>query len=250
MTYCVAIATEQGLVFASDSRTNAGPDQLSTFSKMHVLMEDGHRFFVLLSAGNLATTQAVRAQVRHDLEFGEEPNLLTVRSTVEAAEYLGSISVEARQKHSEGPEAEADLSATFILGGQIEGREAGIYLIYPEGNFIRASHMTCYLQVGELKYGKPILDRLARYDMRMDEAARLALLSMDATMRSNVTVGPPVELMTYEAGTQVRKWNRVFGEEDSYMRELRRSWQVNLENAFQRLPELPKPAAKPPGRDG
>ena len=246
MTYCVAIAIEQGLVFASDSRTNAGPDQLSTFSKMHVLLEDTGRFFVLLSAGNLATTQAVRARVRRDLEYGEEPNLTTVRGMGEAAEYLGSISVEARRRHAEGPDAEADLSATFILGGQIAGRDPGIYLIYPEGNFIRASHLTSYLQVGELKYGKPILDRLARYDMRMDEAARLALLSMDATMRSNVTVGAPIELMAYEAGTQVRKWHRVFGEDDSYMRELRRSWQTNLEQAFQRLPELPKPAARPP----
>ena len=245
MTYCVAIATEQGLILASDSRTNAGPDQLSTFSKMHVLFEGADRFFVLLSAGNLATTQAVRARVRRDLEDEAETSLQTVRSMGEAARYLGNINVEIRRRHAEGPEAEADLSATFILGGQVAGREPAIYLIYPEGNYIRSSRLTRYLQVGELKYGKPILDRLVRSDLRLDEAARIALLSMDAAMRSNVSVGPPVEVMAYVDGGFRRKWHRVFGEDDSYMRELRRSWQANLLRAFKRLPELPKPAAMP-----
>ena len=245
MTYCVAIATEQGLVLASDSRTSAGPDQLSTFSKLHVLLEGGGRFFVLLAAGNLATTQAVRAQIRRHLEYGDEPNLTTVRSMGEAAEYLGAISVEVRRRHAEGPEQEADLSATFILGGQIDGREPGIYLVYPEGNYIRSSRLTSYLQIGELKYGKPILDRLVRQDMRLDDAARVALLSMDAAMRSNVTVGPPIELIAYETDSFKRKWHRIFGEDDSYMRVLRRSWQATLERAFRRLPELPKPSAMP-----
>ena len=245
MTYCVAIATEQGLIMASDSRTNAGPDQLSTFSKMHVLHESEDRFFVLLCAGNLATTQAVRARVRRDLEYGEEPNLKTVRSMGEAAEYLGRINLDVRRRHSEGPDAEAEFSATFVLGGQIRGREPGIYLIYPEGNYIRSSRLTRYLQIGELKYGKPILDRLVSEHLRFDEAARIALLSMDAAMRSNVTVGPPIELMAYETDSFRRKWHRIFGEDDSYMRDLRRSWQENLERAFKSLPELPKPAAMP-----
>ncbi len=245
MTYCVAIATEQGLILASDSRTNAGPDQLSTFSKMHVLLESKDRFFVLLSAGNLATTQAVRAQVRRDLEDEVERSLATVRSMGEAAEYIGAINVEVRRRHTEGPEAETDLSASFILGGQVGRREPGIYLVYPQGNYIRSSRLTRYLQIGELKYGKPILDRLVRSDLRLDEAARIALLSMDAAMRSNVTVGPPVELMAYEDGGFCRKWHRIFGEDDSYMRELRRSWQQTLERAFKQLPELPKPAAMP-----
>jgi putative proteasome-type protease len=245
VTYCVAIATEQGLIMASDSRTNAGPDQLSTFSKMHILVESSDRFFALLSAGNLGTTQAVRARIRRDLEFDEEPNIQTIRSMSEAAEYLGGINVDVRRRHAEGPDAEADLSATFILGGQIRDRDPGIYLIYPQGNYIRSSRLTPYLQIGELKYGKPILDRLVSDHLRLDEAARIALLSMDAAMRSNVTVGPPIELMAYENGTFHRKWHRIFGEDDSYMRDLRRSWQDNLERAFRSLPELPKPAAMP-----
>ena len=245
MTYCVAIATEQGLILASDSRTNAGPDQLSTFSKMHVLLERKDRFFVLLCAGNLATTQAVRARARRDLQYGEEPNLETVRSMGEAAEYLGAINVDVRRRHAEGPSAEAEFSATFILGGQIKGRDPGIYLIYPEGNYIRSSRLTRYLQIGELKYGKPILDRLVNAQLRLDEAARIALLSMDAAMRSNVSVGPPIEVMAYENDSFRRKWHRIFGEDDSYMRELRRTWQDSLEQAFKRLPELPKPAAMP-----
>jgi putative proteasome-type protease len=245
VTYCVAIATEQGLILASDSRTNAGPDQLSTYSKLHVLLEGDGRFLVLLCAGNLGTTQAVRARIRRDLEYGEEPNLKTVRSMGEAAEYIGTINVDVSRRHTEGPDAESAMSATFILGGQIKGRESGIFLIYPEGNYIRSSRLTRYLQVGELKYGKPILDRLVGSELRLDDAARIALLSMDAAMRSNVTVGPPIEMIAYETDTFRRKWHRVFGEDDTYTRELRRTWQKNLEQAFRNLPELPKPAAMP-----
>jgi len=239
MTYCVAIAVKHGLVFASDSRTNAGPDQVSVFGKMHVLLEEQGRFFVLLSAGNLGTTQAVRTSIRHDLEFDRRPNLKTVQSMAEAAEYLGGINAGQRRKHADGGDSDAAMTATFILGGQIAGRAPGILLIYPEGNYIRASSQTPFLQIGELKYGKPILDRLVRPELPLDDTARVALLSMDATMRSNVTVGPPIEVLIYDPRKPHALRHMVFGPDDDYLRELGRSWQGYVEKAFSVLPPLP-----------
>lgn len=239
MTYCVGIALEKGLVFASDSRTNAGPDQVSVFGKMHVLLDEPGRFFVMLSAGNLATTQAVRTRIRHDLEFDRQPNFKTVKNMAEAAEYLGGINAEQRRKHAEGGEADAAMTATFILGGQIAGRAPGLFLVYPEGNYIRASDQTPFLQIGELKYGKPILDRLIRPELPLEDIARVALLSMDATMRSNVTVGPPIEVLIYEVEKPHLVRHMVFGQDDDYLRELGKSWQSYVEKAFSVMPPLP-----------
>ena len=238
MTYCVAISVEQGLVFASDSRTNAGPDQVSVFRKMHILLEEQDRFFLLLSAGNLGTTQAVRTRIRHDLEFDRRPNLRTVQSMAEAAEYLGTINGEQRRKHAEGGDSDV-MTATFIFGGQIKGRTPGIFLVYPEGNYIRASSQTPYLQIGELKYGKPILDRLVRPGLPLEDTARVALLSMDATMRSNVTVGPPIEVLSYDPHKPHLVRHMIFGPDDDYLRELGRSWQGYVEKVFSVLPPLP-----------
>ena len=239
MTYCVALSVERGLVFASDSRTNAGPDQVSVFGKMHVLLETQERFFVLLSAGNLGTTQAVRTRIRHDLEFDRHPNLRTVQSMAEAAEYLGAINAEQRRKHAEGGESDTTMTATFILGGQIRGRAPGIFLVYAEGNYIRASSQTPFLQIGELKYGKPILDRLVKPGLELEDATRVMLLSMDATMRSNVTVGPPIEVLIYDPERPQLVRHMIFGPEDDYLRELGRAWQGYVEKAFSVLPPLP-----------
>ncbi|MGD9388237.1 MAG: peptidase [Gammaproteobacteria bacterium] len=239
MTYCVALSVDRGLVFASDSRTNAGPDQVSVFGKMHVLLDAPDRFFVLLSAGNLGTTQAVRTRIRHDLEFDRRPNLRTLQSMAEAAEYLGAINAEQRRKHTEAGEKDGGMTATFILGGQIHGRAAGIFLVYPEGNYIRASSQTPFLQIGELKYGKPILDRLVKPGLELEDAARVVLLSMDATMRSNVTVGPPIEVLIYDPERPQLVRHMIFGPEDDYLRELGRAWQGYVEKAFSVLPPLP-----------
>jgi putative proteasome-type protease len=239
MTYCLAVAVDKGLVFASDSRTNAGPDQVSVFGKMHVLLEAEDRVFVLLSAGNLATTQAVRTRVRHDLEFDRQPNLRTVGNMAEAAEYVAGINLEQRRKHAEASDESVNLAATFILGGQIRGRAPAIFLVYPEGNYIRASKLTSFLQIGELKYGKPIMDRLIRADLSLDDVARVALLSMDATMRSNATVGPPIEVLTYEADRFRVRSHMIFDQDDEYLRVLRTAWQSYVEKAFSALPPLP-----------
>ena len=240
MTYCLAATVDQGLLFASDSRTNAGVDQISTFSKMHRFLGDGQRIFVLLSAGNLATTQAVVTRLNRDIEKDAEHSLAAVEHLSEAAEYVGGISREEQGKHSGKGEDGFNPDASFILGGEISGRPPSIFQIYPEGNFIRASAHTPFLQIGESKYGKPILDRIITADMALEDAARCAIVSMDSTMRSNVTVGPPIEVMIYRAGTQEPGRHIVLGEDDDYLRTLRVAWQESLRNAFNELPKLPR----------
>ena len=239
MTYCLAIRVDQGLVFASDSRTNAGADHVSTYSKMHTFEQPGERAICLLSAGNLATTQAVLRQIQRDNDRGRGPSLNSVRGLAEAAEYVGALSRAEQRKHGSVRDDKFSPEASFILGGQIDSRPHQLYLVYPEGNYISATVQTPYLQVGENKYGKPILDRIVREDVSLEVAARCALVSMDSTMRSNATVGPPVELLLYPAGSLRLGKRLVLQEDNSYLRELRLAWQKGLEQAFERLPGLP-----------
>jgi len=239
LTYCIAIRVNEGLVFASDSRTNAGADHVSTFSKMHVFEQPGEWVICLLSAGNLATTQAVLRTVRRDNEREQGPRLGTMRDLAAAAEYIGALSSEEQRKHGAGDNEKFSPEASFVLGGQIAGHRPQIYLIYPEGNYISATPQTSYLQIGELKYGKPILDRIVREDLSLDVAARCALVSMDSTMRSNATVGPPVELLIYPADTLSVQERHVLDEGNAYLGMLRQAWQEGLEEAFRRLPGLP-----------
>src|SRR5690606_37871257 len=157
MTYCVAIAVDAGLVFCSDSRTNAGIDQVSTYSKMHRFGVDGQRQFVILSAGNLGTSQATIARVKRDIKDRAIQSLLTVETMSEAADYLGAISRAEQEKHAKRA---GGFGASFIIGGQIAGKKHRIMLVYAEGNHITSSNDTPFLQIGESKYGKPILDRI------------------------------------------------------------------------------------------
>lgn len=239
MTYCLAIRVDQGLVFASDSRTNAGADHVSTFSKMHVFEQPGKRAICLLSSGNLATTQAVLRHIRRDNERGKGMTLDSARDLAEAAEYVGRLSRGEQRKHGKGAGEKFSPEASFILGGEIPGRPHQVFLIYPEGNYISTTVQTPYLQIGELKYGKPILDRIVCEDLPLEVAARCALVSMDSTMRSNATVGPPVELLIYKAGAMHFGKRAVLQEDNAYLRELRLAWQAALERAFRGLPALP-----------
>lgn len=239
MTYCVAISVDRGLVFASDSRTNAGVDQVSIYSKMHTLVDNGERLITLLSAGNLATTQAVTRQLRRDMELGTARNLQTVHHLAEAAEYVGELLVAERLKRQGNTSPGFNPEASFILGGQIRGREHQVFLVYSEGNHIGATIDTPYLQTGEVKYGKPILDRIIHRDLSLEDVARCALVSMDSTMRSNVSVGPPIEVMLYETGTFRSGARLMLTEDDDYLRDLRRAWHQGLTQAFERLPRLP-----------
>jgi len=238
LTYCITIRVDQGLVFASDSRTNAGPDQVSTFSKMHTF-ESGGRVICLLTAGNLATTQAVVRQIRRDIEHGNKKCLDSVQDMAEAAEYVGSLSRAEQRKHRSKTDDKFSPEASFIVGGQIAGRQHQIYLVYPEGNYITATVQTPYLQIGELKYGKPILDRIINQDLSLELSARCALVSMDSTIRSNATVGPPIELLIYTADSMKFGKRLVLHEDNPYLGNLRRAWQEGLKETFERLPQLP-----------
>lgn len=243
MTYCLAIKVDQGLVFASDSRTNAGVDQVSTYSKMYPFEARGPRAICLLTAGNLATTQAVVRKIRRHIDDRAKRRLDNVGDLAEAAEYVGELSRAEQRKHRS---ANADFSAdaTFIVGGQVGAQPPQLYLVYPQGNYISATVQTPYLQVGELKYGKPILDRIVSEDLSLEVAARCALVSMDSTMRSNITVGPPIELLTYVADSGRFNKRLVLEEDNVYLQELRRAWQEGLKSAFERLPS--PPAMQPP----
>ncbi len=248
MTYCVAVSTKEGLVFCSDSRTNAGPDILSTYSKMHTYDLNSDRMLVLLSAGNLATTQAVISQLDADIEDEEAESLLTCEKMGEVARYVARVSREQQEqaKDSTG-DADVNTAASFIVGGQIRGSDPSIYMIYSAGNFISDSEETPYLQIGESKYGKPILDRILAPDTSLEDAARCALVSIDSTMRANATVGPPVEVLVYEADTFEADHYIKLAEEDSYLLTIRRAWSEAIQAAFGDLPlfEWEKRSAPP-----
>ncbi len=239
MTYCVAANLREGMIFVSDSRTNAGVDQISTFSKMHTFCGSGDRFFALLSAGNLATTQAVVARLARDMRDDAESNLGNLRSMAEVADYVGSTSRGIQSKHTKkSDDSGFSPEASFILGGQIQGQPQRLYLVYPEGNYVHTTERTPYLQIGETKYGKPILDRIINYGTDLETAARCAIVSMDSTMRSNATVGPPVEVLLYRAGTQQLNERLVFEEDSDYLNAVRVAWQESLRRAFEELPRL------------
>lgn len=247
MTYCLAITVEEGLVFCSDSRTSAGVDQVSTYSKMHTFGVDGERQLVLLSAGNLATTQSVLNQLRRDMEDQEaESSLVTVADLPEAADYLGRISREQQHKHlDQAAQSAFKPEASFILGGQIGEQAPGIFMIYPEGNHITTSEHTRFLQIGESKYGKPILDRIVRAQTTLDDAARCALVSMDSTTNSNVTVGPPFELLIYKTGSLKLDKYVCLGADSPYLKKLRDAWDGKVKEAFAELPKISRKALKP-----
>jgi putative proteasome-type protease len=236
MTYCVAVSVAAGMVFCSDSRTNAGVDQISTYSKMFRFELGPERQFVVLTAGNLATTQSTMAQLKKDLRQQSAVNLNTVMSVGDAADYLGEVSKAVQDRHGLG--SQGGFQASFILGGQIAGSEHRIVLIYPEGNHITSSKDTPYLQIGESKYGKPILDRILNLDTPLETCALCALVSMDSTMRSNLSVGPPLELQLYNANSfQLQPYYRL-EEGSDYLREVKRAWDTRLKDAFNQMPPL------------
>lgn len=240
MTYCVAIKVDDGLVFAADTRTSAGVDDVRTYNKLHRFEFDGERSFVILSAGNLATTQWILNTINRDLSRpGVRVHLRNVRHMYEAAEYLGQLSVRAQQESvAQTQFSGGGFSSTLILGGQILGEEPSLYLVYPEGNSISVSPETPYLQIGEHKYGKPILDRIIRPHTSLEDAARCALVSLDSTMKSNLTVGPPLD-MAIMPRDAIKVTHQLRMDLDTpYYAALRKSWGEALERVFRE--ELPK----------
>ena len=235
MTYCLAIALKAGITYVSDSRTNAGVDNVSTYSKMFGFGIPGERQLTLLSSGNLATTQAVVTRIKRDIKLTAPVNLLNLPHLSEVADYIGNISREVQEKIAGNS---INVEANFIVGGQINGQKPALFMVYPQGNYITTSQDTVYLQIGEDKYGKPILDRILNADSSLETAAMCGLVSMDSTMRSNLTVGPPIELSIYETDSlQPGRYYR-FEEDSEYLRQLNRSWDHHLKEAFKQLPPV------------
>jgi len=242
MTYCLAAVLDDGLVFVSDSRTNAGIDQLGTYSKMHPFDDLDGRFFTLLSAGNLATTQAVVARLRRDIRDSNSPSLATVERLRDAADYIGGISRDIQDRYAAedgtpGFSPEAD----FIFGGQIGDQPHSLFHIYAAGNYVSPTALAPFVQIGEQKYGKPILDRIITPDTNLESAALCGLLSMDSTMRSNAGVGPPIEVMMYAAGAPGSHTHVVYTEDDPYLRRIREAWAAGLKLAFEQMPPISVP---------
>jgi len=237
MSYCVATMIDAGIVFASDSRTNAGVDNISTFRKMKTFVREGERVLVVVNSGNLAVTQATINILEQAIRHNTEPNLMNVYSMYEVAELIGAALREVR--HRDGPfllESNVDGSANFIVGGQIAGEHQRLFLVYSEGNFIEATPETPYFQIGEVKYGKPIVDRVIRAETCMEDAIKCVLVSFDSTMRSNLSVGLPVDLACYKRESLLLGNLHRFDEQDAYMKLLRQSWGEGVRRAFAQLP--------------
>jgi len=229
---------DAGMVFLSDSRTNAGVDHINTFRKMHVFEKSGERVLVLMSSGNLAISQAVVNLLRERLEAKKGVNLNRVKNMFEAARHVGDCLREVYDRDAEALQNfNIEFNAALILGGQIKGEEQRLFQIYAAGNFIEASRETPYFQIGESKYGKPILDRVINRKTSLDEAAKCALISMDSTIRSNLSVGMPLDMLIYERDSLRVKRRVVIGADSAYYGAIRAQWGARLRDAFAELPD-------------
>lgn len=243
MTYCVATLTAQGIVFASDSRTNAGIDQIASYCKMAVYETPGERVVVVLSAGNLATTQSVNSLLRmRSADRGGKATpegILGVPHLYDAAVLVGETLREVMARGREAMERNhVDASADLIVGGQVRGGAPRLFRIYPVGNFIEATPDTPYFQIGETKYGKPIVDRLVRHGSTLEDAAKALVVSFDSTMRSNLSVGLPIDVLAYEKDSLRVTLRRRFCDGDAYFGDVGRFWSEGLGRAFTELPPL------------
>ena len=237
MTYCVGMRLNDGLVFLSDSRTNAGVDQISTFRKMTVFENPGERLMVLLSAGNLAITQAVQQIVCERLAPGQT-SLWNAAGMLEAVRVVGDAVREVHARDAAAlKESGIEFNCSFIFGGQIRGESMRLFHVYAAGNFIEATAENTYFQIGESKYGKPIIDRVISPSTQLDEAAKCALISMDSTLRSNISVGLPLDLLVYEADRlRVTKFVQI-DQDNEYMKMIRNTWGTRLRQVFAEIPD-------------
>ncbi len=238
MTYCVGMLMEAGLVFLSDTRTNAGVDQINIFRKMSVFEQPGERALVLLSAGNLAITQAV-VSLLFERQGKEGESLLTAPNLFEAARHVGDCLREIHTRDAGSLSAfSIDFNANFLLGGQIRGEQPRLFNSYAAGNFVEATPDTPYFQIGESKYGKPILDRIFNWNSPLDEAAKCALISMDSTLKSNLSVGMPLDMLCYARDSlRVERRARI-NADNAYFKNLREAWGARIKQAFSELPGM------------
>jgi putative proteasome-type protease len=237
VTYCLGIVTDEGLVMASDSRSNAGFDQVNVCRKMYRFTQEGERVFVILTSGSLSISQSIMSLLRLDFDAGQ--GLAQARSMYHASRIVG----ECVRRVSEIDRASLErdsftFNVNLLLGGQVRGEEPGLFLIYPQGNPLQATEDSPYLQLGECKYGRPILDRGIDMATSLEVAAKYALLSFDATMRSNVTVGPPIDLLLYRRDDlKVTRYRRL-GASDPDLNLIHASWEQSLRRAVEQLPEI------------
>ncbi|RWK00605.1 peptidase [Mesorhizobium sp.] len=242
MTYCVGLKIDHGLVFMSDTRTNAGMDSISTFKKMHVWEQPGERVIVLMSAGNLATTQAVVSLLdeRTKAVGDRHEKLLETPSMYQAVRLVGDTVKEViAYSLPAGDKADSYFNASFILGGQIKGSPPRLFMIYPEGNFIESTEDTPFFQIGETKYGKPIIIRAYDRAMSLAETVKLLLVSFDSTLKSNLSVGLPLDLLYLENDAFKVGLKRRIGQDDQYYRTISDGWSNALKTAFASLPDFP-----------
>ncbi len=237
MTYCIGALLDAGLVFLADSRTNAGVDQISTFRKVTVFERSGERVMVLLSTGNLAISQALVSIVRERIDAAAS-SIYTAPNMFEAAREMGDALREVHRRDAEAlKEHNVEFNASFIFGGQIAGEPPRLFCIYAAGNFIEATSDTPYFQIGESKYGKPILDRVITRSSSLAQAAKCALISMDSTIRSNLSVGLPLDLICVQRDALHVHSHVNITEEHAYFQMIRTRWSESLRHAFHELPD-------------
>jgi putative proteasome-type protease len=239
MTYCVGVALDSGMVFASDSRTNAGVDNISSFRKMTVFERPGDRVVVIMNSGNLSVTQnAINLLEQNARKPDSGGTLWTAQSMFEVAGLLGECLREVKRR--DGPylmQNNIDANANFILGGQIKGEKMRLFMLYQEGNYIEATAETPFFQIGETKYGKPIIDRVVKPSTSVIDATKCVLISFDSTMRSNVSVGLPIDLACYHANALRLSMKRRITETDAYYNMIHHQWGEGLRRVFAQLPD-------------
>ena len=241
MTYCLGMLCRSGAVFLSDSRTSAGMDNITSCSKMRLYEKPGDRVICILSSGNLSLTQATIALIDEDLHLGksdpQREQLTNQKTFYETIRYIGSKVREVEKRDRAALEADGfDFNIHLIVGGQIAGLAPEIHLIYPQGNSIHATRDCPFLQIGETKYGKPILDRGFNYETSLSDAVKFGVVSIDATMKSNVAVGPPIDLLCYETDSLLANSRMRFDQDDPYLREIGRKWQNGIIKLVKEMP--------------
>ena len=238
MTYCVAMSVDSGMIFASDTRTNAGVDQIMRFSKMRVFAREGDRIIVTVCSGNLSITQNAINNIEKRARAGDNSlNFYNAESMFDVARLLGDAMREVNERDGEYlMQNNIDSSANFLIGGQIRGEPPRLFRVYSEGNFIEATPETCYFQIGETKYGKPIIDRVINRKTGLLEATKCTLVSFDSTMRSNISVGLPIDLVVYETDKLSIKLQRRIEESDPYFQMVHTQWGEGLRRVFAQLP--------------
>ena len=240
MTYCLGILLPAGLVLASDSRSNAGVDQIARVRKLELITVPNDRVIAVLSAGNLATTQSVTTQLREMAGSGDpEQDLHAARSMFEVAKIVGDKLRSVISRDGKYVEPYGDPTGSFLVGGQIKGEAPRLFQIYSAGNYVEATFRSCFLQIGETKYGKPILDRALNLDSPLDQAAKLALLSFDATIRSNLSCGTPIDMLRYDTDSFSTANFATLEDDDVYWNQLREGYGGGLHSLIDTLPPPP-----------